>query len=70
MKINTEAVKDLIKEKFRNNKSWFAEVIGVDKSYLSQILNEKVNTSSFKVCNGIIDYCKKSNLDYNQYISL
>lgn len=70
MKINIVAVNELIKKDFRNNKTWFAEVIGINKSYLSQILNGKVNTSSFKACNAIIDYCKDNKLDYNQYISL
>lgn len=70
MKINITAVNELIKNNFRNNKTWFAEVIGVNNSYLSQILNGKVNTSSFKACNAIINYCKENDLDYNQYILL
>lgn len=70
MKINIIAVNELIRSNFRNNKTWFAEVIGINNSYLNQILNGKVNTSSFKACNAIINYCKENNLDYNQYILL
>lgn len=70
MEINIEGVKQLIKEKFRNNKAWFAEEMGVDYSYLYRILNKKRKANSFKLCNGIIRYCKNNNLDYNKYIFL
>ena len=70
MKINIMAVNELIRNNFRNNRTWFAEVIGVDRSYLSQVLNGKVNPSGFKICNGIISYCKENKLDYSVYISI
>lgn len=70
MEINIEGVKQLIKEKFRNNKKWFAEEIGVDYSYLYRILNKKRKANSLKTCNGIIRYCKNNNLDHNKYIFL
>lgn len=69
MEINITAVNELIKNKFRNNKTWFAEVIGINNSYLNRILNGKAKTSGFKVCNTIINYCKKNNLDYTKYVS-
>ena len=33
MEINITAVNELIKNEFRNNKTWFAEVIGINNSY-------------------------------------
>lgn len=68
MVINIEAVNDLIKTNFRNNKSFFADEIGVDRGYLSTILNGNGKEDSPKVCNGIIKYCKKNNIDYKKYI--
>lgn len=70
MELNIDAVLVLIKEKFRNNKTWFAEEIGVDGSYLNSILNGKAIKHSPKVCNGVINYCNKNNLNYKEYIIL
>lgn len=68
MSINIEAVKELIKRKFRNNKSWFAEEIGVDTAYLYSVLTRNRKNTSKKIIDGIIKYCKKYGLDYNEYI--
>lgn len=68
MEINIIEVKALIKEKFRNNKSWFAEEIGVDRAYLNQVLNGHAILHSPKICKGIIGFCTRNNLDYKKYI--
>ena len=68
MTINIENVNELIFQKFRNNKSFFADEIGVDRSYLSIILNGNGKENSPKVCNAIINFCKKNKLDYKKYI--
>lgn len=70
MSINIEAVKELIRSKFRNNKSWFAEEIGVEKSYLYSILKGKKSNRSQKAITGIISYCKRNGLTYTEYIFL
>ncbi len=69
-KLNIEAILELIKQNFRNNKSFFAETIGVDPSYLSSVLNNKAINHSPKICNGVMKYCKDNNLDYTKYIIL
>lgn len=70
LRINIDAVKQLIKEKFRGNKSWFAETIGVDPSYLNQVLNHKKIDHSPKIVKGILKYCEDNNLDSKAYIFL
>lgn len=70
MEAKIEAVVQLIKERFRNNKTWFAEEIGIDYSYLYLILTGKRKPSSSKFCNALIKYCKNNNLDYRKYIFL
>lgn len=70
MRLNIEATRQLIKEKYRNNKAWFAEELGVDRGYFSQILNEKCASTSKKVCDSMIIYCQKNNLNYLEYIFL
>lgn len=68
MKVNIEAVSQLIKDKFRNNKAFFADTIGVNRAYLSSVLNKSAIDDSPKICNGIIKYCKENNLNYENYI--
>lgn len=68
MKINVQAVKELIKEKFRNNQTWFAEEIEIDAHYFGQILLGNKSATSPKACRGVIDYCKKNNLEINDFI--
>lgn len=70
MKINAQKIEELIENKFRGNLSFFAETIGIDRSYLYQILNKRKNENSPKTCNAIIKYCKKNNLNCEDYIFL
>ena len=68
MGIEIDAVKALIKEDFRGNTSWFAEIIGIDRGYLSKILSGEVSNRSKKAIDGIISYCEKKGIDYHKYI--
>lgn len=70
MKLNIDALLQLIKDNFRGNKTWFAEEIGVDTSYLNSILNRKAIDHSPKVINGVLKYCQQNDLDYKRYIFL
>ena len=70
MKINIQKLQELIKEKYRGNQTFFAEDANIDRSYLNQLLNGKITNNSPKVCNAIINYCEKNNLDYKEYIFL
>lgn len=67
--INIEAVQQLIDEKFRGNVSWFAEEIGVDRSYVLALLKHEGNVNkSKKIIVNLMAYCKKNNLDFEKYI--
>lgn len=68
MTINIEAVNELIKSNFRNNKSYFADEIGINRSYLTDILNGNIKENTPKVCAAIINFCKNRKMDYNMYI--
>lgn len=70
MQLNIEAILQHIKDKFRNNKTAFAEEIGVSREYLNLVLNKKANSHSSKICNGVIMYCERNNLDHRKYIFL
>lgn len=70
MEVNIQKVEELIKEKFNNNKTKFAETIGISREYVSKLLNDKNDKDSAKICNAIILFCESNNLDYKDYIFL
>lgn len=70
MKVNIEQLNTLLSERFRNNQSFMADTIGVDRRYLSGVLGKRVSSTSPKICNCIIKYCELNNLDYHNYIFL
>lgn len=70
MKVNVINLNRLIEEKFRGNQTFFAETAKIDRSYLNQILNNRVSNNSPKVCNAIIKFCENNNLNYKDFIIL
>ena len=68
MKVNIQALQELIEKKYRGNQSFFAEEANIDRSYLNQLLNGKISNDSPKICNSIINYCEKNKLNYKGYI--
>lgn len=68
MKIDIEAVQKLIEDDFRGNESWFAEELGINRSYLNEIINKRKSASSNKLCLLIIKWCEKTGRDYRKYI--
>ena len=68
MEVNITKVEELIQAKFRGNQTFFAETIGVDRSYLNQILLGKQKASSPKLCRAIIKYCINNKLKKENYI--
>lgn len=70
MQVKIKNLKKLIDEKYRGNKSFFADEAQIDRSYLSQLLNGSISSNSPKMCNAIIRYCEKNNLDFKDYIFL
>lgn len=69
-RFDVDALNNLVNENFRGNKSWFAEEIGVDTSYVNQVLNKKAIDHSPKMLKGFIRYCKNNNIDAKKYIFL
>lgn len=70
MRLNIEAIKKLIESQYRDNTTWFADEIGVNRSYLTMILNGKQKDDSTKVINHLVSYCEKKHLNYKNYIFL
>lgn len=70
MKVNISNLRNFIKKKYRGNNSFFADEAQISRSYLSQLLNGSISNNSPKICNAIIRYCEKNNIDYKEFISL
>lgn len=68
MEINIIELQKLIDEKYRGNQSWFAEEIGINPSYLNEILNNKKSAKSNKLCLAIIKWCENNKENYRKYI--
>lgn len=70
MRVNILNLSKFIKKKYRGNQSFFAKEAEIDRSYFNLLMNGKIDNSSPKICNGIIRYCEKNNLNYKDYIFL
>lgn len=68
MEANIIQIKELIVEEYRGNQSWFATDIGINVSYLNEILNKKKSAKSNKLCIAIIKFCEKTKRNYKKYI--
>jgi len=68
MEVNIEAINRLIEEEYRRNQSWFASDIGINISYLNEILNRRKSAKSNKLCLAIIKYCENKKKNYKKYI--
>ena len=68
MELNLEAIRELVKVKFRNKLTYLALELDVDYSYLNQIMNNKRTPTSKKVCTRLIKYCIDNGLDYQKYV--
>jgi len=68
MEANVDAVNQLIQEEYRGNQSWFADDLGINISYLNEILNRRKSPQSNKLCTALIAYCEKRKKNYKTYI--
>lgn len=68
MEARIDNIKQLIKDEYRDNQTWFAEDIGINPSYLNEILNLRKSAKSNKFCLAIIKWCEKKKKNYKKYI--
>lgn len=68
MEADIDKLEQLIKKEFRGNKTWFSEVIGINKSYFNEIMNKRKSAKSTKLCSAIIKWCENTKRDYKEYI--
>lgn len=68
MEVKIEAINELIESKYRGNQSWFASDIGINVSYLNEIINKRKSAKSNKLCTAIIKWCENHKEDYRKYI--
>lgn len=68
MIINIKALLQLLKRDFNGNQSEMARVFGVERSHLNKVLRSNGKGAGTIICGAIIKYCKKNNLNVEDYI--
>ncbi|NPV27090.1 MAG: hypothetical protein HPY81_06500 [Firmicutes bacterium] len=69
MKVNVDALRELIKQKFNQSVPQAAEAFGIDYSYLFRVLSGEKDGGP-KLFGGLFNYCNNNNLNFNDYIFL
>ncbi len=64
MEANIEEIKEIIENEYRGNQTWFAEDIGINPSYLNEIINKRKSAKSNKLCLAIIKWCEIKKKNY------
>lgn len=68
MEINIEELGKLLKERFNNNQTTFAQEMGIDRTHVNKVFKNKGKGAGALFCGAIIKYCNDNNLDYRNYI--
>ncbi len=68
MEINIEALSNLLKEKFNNNQTVFAQEVGIDRTHVNKVFKNNGKGAGAMFCGAIIKYCNENNLNYKDYI--
>lgn len=68
MKINIEALKKLLEEKFHGNQTIFSEATGLERTHVNKVFRSNGKGAGAIFCGAIIKYCNQNNLDYQNYI--
>lgn len=67
MKPNVESLQNLIDSKFNGNKSAFAKTIGIERSHVSKVISTGACAGA-TFFGALLDYCKRENLNFEDYI--
>lgn len=70
MKINIQALLELLKIRFDNNQSKMARVLGISKYQLNTVFKNNGKCAGKKVIGSLIKYCDTNELNFRDYIFL
>lgn len=68
MEINIGALEKLLRDKFNNNQTIFAQEMGIDRTHVNKVFKNNGKGAGAMFCGAIIKYCNDNNLDYREYI--
>lgn len=68
MEVNIKELKNLLKERFNNNQTLFAQELGVDRTHVNKVFKNNGKGAGAMFCGAIINYCNNNDLDYKEYI--
>lgn len=70
MEINMGTFIQLLKNRFDNNQSKMARVLGINRYQLSAVIKNNGKGAGKKIIGAIIKYCDINELDFRKYIFL
>lgn len=70
MEIKIEALLELLKQRFNNNQSVFAQTLGLERTHVNKVLKNNGKGAGAIFCGALIKYCKENELNYEDYIFL
>lgn len=70
MKVNIEELDKLLKEKFNNNQTLFAQEMGIERTHVNKVFKNKGEGAGATFCGAIIRYCDSNKINYKKYINL
>lgn len=70
MKVNINALYELLETKFNGNQTAFAEATGLERTHVNKVFKNHGQGAGATFCGAIIKFCNENNLDYKKYIFL
>ena len=70
MEVNIEKLKELLKVRFNNNQTLFAEKLGIERTHVNKVFKSNGKGAGAGFCGAIIKYCNENKLNYEEYIFL
>lgn len=68
MEVNIENLAKLLKEKFNNNQTIFAQEMGLERTHVNKVFKNDGKGAGATFCGAIIKYCNNNKLDYKDFI--
>lgn len=68
MEVNVKKIREILKEMFKGNQTAFAEALEIDRTHLNKVLRNNGKNAGTVFCGKFIKFCKKNNLNYEDYI--
>lgn len=70
MELKIEKLNELLKDRFNNNQTLFAQTLGLERTHVNKVFKSNGKGAGAVFCGAIIKYCNENGLNYKDYIFL